>query len=180
MPVAAQTPPPDGCKPGAKKRPRGKPFTGRDDPRNGRPSPGPPGDRIAAVADPAAEATLYEDMLHVRRKPRSEDRTEGQRDCRRWKKADLKGFLTKFADLEKAALGGKLPGQAKPGAEPYLEDAGSDRVEALIDELLRKANDATTAGRIAKLVAACQLALPQLSGEAVEAVQAAVANAERD
>src|SRR5262245_30125205 len=47
------------------------------------------------------EVSLFDDMRHVRRFPVSADRTEGQRDARKWKEGDLDGFMRRYADLEK-------------------------------------------------------------------------------
>jgi hypothetical protein len=100
---------------------------------------------LSAVA--SGGASLYDDMLHVRTRPKSEDRTEGQRDCRKWKTKDLKGFMAKFADLEKVVLsqaksvpGGRLP------TEEILKDEGAERVDALIEQLLTEANIYTKVG----------------------------------
>jgi hypothetical protein len=134
----SQTPPhndrdgtaaPGGADRGTKK-PRGRPFTGRDDPRNRVPA--------VPVAKPPAVpfepgVTLYRDMVHAYTRPRAEDVTQGQKACRQWKQKDLRAFMAKLADLEKTQ---KPP---EPPTEEYLQDAGSDRVESLIDELLRKA-----------------------------------------
>jgi hypothetical protein len=86
-----------------------------------------------------AEASLFQDMQHVRRHPKEMDRRQGQRDARKWKEKDLTGFMRKFADLEKAALttAGKEHGVAESDgstAEPETPDAGTDRVLALIRE----------------------------------------------
>lgn len=86
-----------------------------------------------------SDASLYDDMLHVRRRPKSEDRTEGQRDCRRWKRDDLRGFLMKFADLEKAHLQArKGSGEQKNSPEPEeTVDEGTEQARAIIRSILR-------------------------------------------
>jgi hypothetical protein len=43
-------------------------------------------------------------MRHVRSRPKSEDVTEGQKDCRKWKETDVKGFYTRMSVLEEADL----------------------------------------------------------------------------
>jgi hypothetical protein len=90
---------------------------------------------------PELANTLYEDMRFVRRNPKTLDTTEGQKDCRRWKENDLKGFLSKFADLEKA--------QKEPEkSEAYLKDLGADHVEGLSRELLDTAKRRTLQARL--------------------------------
>jgi hypothetical protein len=98
----------------------------------------------------AGDGTLFEDMRHVRRFPASRDRTEGQRDARRWKQQDFKGFMTRLADLEKAALAGqaKAPG-APPPAVPE-RDAGSERARKLLREGIAR-DEAEQARRDAEL-----------------------------
>ncbi|HEX4591728.1 MAG TPA: hypothetical protein VH120_17455 [Gemmataceae bacterium] len=72
-----------------------------------------------AVTDPAEvvaieESTLYDDMQHVRRYPRTMDRTQGRKDARKWKDRNLSAFLARYADLEKAHAGTKSPAPAQP------------------------------------------------------------------
>lgn len=64
------------------------------------------------------------------------DKTQGRRECRAWLKEDRKGFLSKMADLEKAAAGGR--GAAKEAGEKTANapDEGTERVMELIDRLL--------------------------------------------
>src|SRR5690349_4064208 len=83
----------------------GRPFTKNDPRLRQNREPGAPVE--------GSDASLYEDMRHARTRPRSEDRTEGQRDCRRWKQNDSKGFLARYAYLEKAALA--AGGRPRPG-----------------------------------------------------------------
>jgi hypothetical protein len=71
---------------------------------------------FSAVGD---ESTLYDDMRHVRRFPASMDRTEGQKDARKWKAKDLRGFMKAFADLEKV-------GASRPGKATVSGKAGGD------------------------------------------------------
>src|SRR5262249_4117555 len=65
---------------------------------------------------------------------------EGQKDCRKWKAKDLKGFMAKFADLEKAALRDRAQGEAgrlspvKGGEQPGGE--GQRRGEGRIGKSL--------------------------------------------
>src|SRR5262245_33739245 len=74
------------------------------------------------------DATLFDDMQHVRRRPKSEDRTQGQKDCRRWKEKNLATFMAKLADLEKAALTSKkTPEPASNGYDPG-KDEGTKRI----------------------------------------------------
>jgi hypothetical protein len=39
------------------------------------------------------------------------DRAQGQKDARKWKEKELKGFMAKFADLERAALARRADGR---------------------------------------------------------------------
>src|SRR5947209_37728 len=54
---------------------------------------------------------MLEAMRHVVTTPPSRDTTYEQREYRRWLKQDRKGFMTKKADLERAALGAREPGK---------------------------------------------------------------------
>ena len=84
-----------------------------------------------SLPDPTPEErTLFEDMRHVRRYPKSADRTEGQKDARKWKNRDLKGFMTAYAALERV----------QPLSTPaQTKDEGTERVIELIDKLLTEA-----------------------------------------
>jgi|GEM_PF-6345577 len=83
-------------------------------------------------------ATLFDDMKHVRRYPKATDRTQGQKDARRWKDKDFKAFMAKYADLEKAWMM-KEPQQQEPD-EP-VRDKGKERVEVAIQRLLDEAKE---------------------------------------
>jgi hypothetical protein len=102
--------------------------------------------------EPVGEETLLEAMTWVQSRPRSEDRTELQRDCRIWKQKRLAEFMAKRADLEKAALAaqakasapkGAFAGLASPAFEgsgecptcgTWVNDQGSERVLELLRE----------------------------------------------
>lgn len=128
------------------KKPRGSPFTGPDDPRLRQ---NMEASRTAAsvsanvsIIDPPTEASLYDDMVHVRRYPREYDRTEGQRDCRAWKKRDLRGFMSKLADMEKARLttGADKPAAAatpKAGPVSVVHENGNRLAELTLEEWQR-------------------------------------------
>jgi hypothetical protein len=135
-------PQPDRDDTAAPKKPRGRPFTGANDPRNGHLVQAA---RAAAAAqeEPAGQkdVSLYETMRHVFNKPKEADRTQPQRECRAWLKDDRKGFLSKMADLEKAALARAEPqGKSFPGNDLPAEDPGTDRALELIERLLNEAN----------------------------------------
>jgi hypothetical protein len=67
--------------------------------------------------------------------PYQYDRTEGQRDARKWKKEDYKGFLKAFADLERVQPRPDVPnGTSEP-------DAGTERVMELIEQMLGRARE---------------------------------------
>ena len=123
---------------------------------------------VTALASP--DGTLFEDMRHVRRFPATEDRTEGQRDARRWKEQDFKGFMAKFADLEKAALAPKALSPARGGAFAGLQsqafeelgqcptcghwqrDEGRERAQKVLREGIAR-DEAAQAARDAALAA---------------------------
>ncbi len=71
------------------------------------------GNRWAAVAeDPSLASTeedggsmqLLKDMRHAYARPPSEDRTQGQRTCRKWKRTDLPRFMSCKIRLESELL----------------------------------------------------------------------------
>jgi hypothetical protein len=123
------------CELTAMGKPRGKPFV-----------PGDPRLRQNMEARQAAEAgndasevsaddnsSLYEDMEHVRRYPKSRDRTQAQKDCRKWKQKDFRGFMSKLADLEKASVEQRRQGKKPEQAE---EDEGAAACLELVERLL--------------------------------------------
>jgi len=65
-------------------------------------------------------------LQHVRRHPKLMDRTQGQKDARKWKEKDLKGFMTKFADLERAALARRADGRRLSDAPAPVTDNESE------------------------------------------------------
>jgi hypothetical protein len=80
------------------KTPRGKPFTGKDDPRARQNT------NAVRRSEPSKEGlerqSLYEAMLHALNLPARDDRTPGQRACRKWLKRDAAGFLRRLCTLE--------------------------------------------------------------------------------
>jgi hypothetical protein len=82
------------------------------------------------LAVSADDSSLYEDMKFVRRHPRAFDKTEGQRDARRWKQRDIRSFLSKLADLEKTAM----ERQGEPGQTDESEEACIKLTEKLLAE----------------------------------------------
>ncbi len=128
-------------------KPRGKPFTGRDDPRNSqnmqallRDAP-PLGNAAEVQLVPGEfEWTLYDGMRHVLSRPKGEDRTEVQRDCRRWKEQNISAFMGKYADLEQA-FAKRMAG----GVDEEEVDEGEERCLALLDEALATWNKVTDA-----------------------------------
>jgi hypothetical protein len=141
QPTEQPTGQPNGNEGRAKKKPGGRPFTGKDDPRRwqnweaARAAAGP----VPEESPGAEDVSLYATMRAVFNQPPSADRGQPQRECRAWLKADRKGFLSKLADLEKAALAkGQSATAPGDGAE---RDLGSERVLELLgeewDEVLR-------------------------------------------
>jgi hypothetical protein len=132
----------DSDRPAGKAKPRGRPFTGKDDSRLRQ------NIEAARAAEPEQgeaagqeDVSLYEATKHVFSRPKEADRTQPQRECRAWLKDDRKGFLSRLAELEKAAL-------AKPGKEGdergpdgLLPDRATEEViNPLIDSLLGEAS----------------------------------------
>jgi hypothetical protein len=153
MSTTQQTGQQNGSEKPAGKKPRGRPFTGKDDPRLRQNL-----EAARAAAGPAQEeapggedVSLYEAMRHVFTQPKEADRTQPQRECRAWLKADRKNFMAKLADLEKAALA-KGQSVAAPGGAVAGKDEGSERVGALLDEQIA-AHEAEQAEEDAKLAA---------------------------
>jgi hypothetical protein len=65
-------------------------------------------DGLAVSAD--VNSSLFQDMMHVHRHSKFYDKTEGQKSCRRWKGKDLRGFMSRLADLASVERKGE-PGQ---------------------------------------------------------------------
>jgi hypothetical protein len=115
----------------AKKKQRGKPFTGADDPRRHRNTvaagpvepAGPQGDDLLAA------------MVYVSRTPKKSGESQLVRDCRAWKAKDLKGFMTRRAELERAVAASTVPGGDSE------KDQGAELVQETIRRLLEKAGE---------------------------------------
>src|SRR5258705_12536025 len=105
MSTEQQTDQPPEQRPAAEKRkPRGKPFTGGDDPRlwqNMESASWVGEDAPLAEADLAAQTRA--DILHVYGRPKSADKTPGQMHWRRMQKERLGEFNAAFMELVKAA-----------------------------------------------------------------------------
>jgi hypothetical protein len=82
-------------------------------------------DRQPNRAKVYGDASLLEDMRHVRAHPKSQDTTEGQRGVRRWMNTDPKSFYTRMAALEEAevAAAAKKAPQQEPETYAGLERA---------------------------------------------------------
>jgi hypothetical protein len=86
--------------------------------QSGNPGGQPKGGREEGDLD------LLRAMRHVAKRKESRDRTQLQKECRAWLKEDRKGFLSRWADLEKARLAqkeGKRATKEKPPAEPEVD-----------------------------------------------------------
>lgn len=122
----------------------GKPFKGGCPPGPGR------GNKKAGKPAPP----LLRAMRRVLTQEHTRDRDSMERECREWLREDRKGFFAKMATLEghesvkrakreekeEAAILVHEPESASV-APPPEEDVGSERVEDLIERLLREAND---------------------------------------
>lgn len=62
---------------------------------------------VASVTGPIG-FDLLSSMRHVFRRPASQDKSQEQRECRKWLRSDRKGFMTKLADLSKGDAGAGL------------------------------------------------------------------------
>jgi hypothetical protein len=71
-------------------------------------------------------------MVHVVTKPAWEDRTHEQRNYRDWLKRDIKGFMAKKADLEKAEVAARQSDSSDGPVEPKAVDEGTRRVMELL------------------------------------------------
>ncbi len=79
------------------------------------------------------------DMRWVYRNKDGSDRTQGQRTCREWLKADIKGFMAKMASLEQDFLAqGKSSGVAAEEAVTVAEDPGLEALQERVERLLRE------------------------------------------
>jgi hypothetical protein len=90
---------------------------------------------------------LLRDMRWVSNHPEEEDKTQGHRICRAWLQENRKGFMAKMCYLEQAYLAQGPKGSAEKGEtvlrspEDGPKDEGTERVEELIERLLREAGE---------------------------------------
>jgi hypothetical protein len=119
---------------GSAKKPRGKPFEkGNTIGARGR----------AGKPPVYADASLLEDMRHVRAHPKSEDKTEGQKDCRQWKQQNFREFMSRLSALEEAEFK-LLEAEAKvrkPAEERPETDEGTERAIQTCEEWLENYAD---------------------------------------
>jgi hypothetical protein len=132
----------------APKKVRGRPFVkGQSGNPSGKPKPQPcPG----PIADPEAKGVPQQlaDMRHVYERPKSEDRTQGQKTCRAWLKEDRTGFMRAKTQLERACPQKPAAPSAVVQEEEPLVDAAHERLEGVIDELLKEwAEEPASIGR---------------------------------
>lgn len=101
----------------------------------------------SAVPEEADAPQWLRDMWHVYHRPKGEDKTAAQRDLRKMREKDFGKFLALLKETEKewrrwgvrpAGAGSAGPAAVAPAAEEPIEDAGSDRAEALMEKLLRE------------------------------------------
>jgi hypothetical protein len=124
-------------------KPRGKPFQGPGDPRNGpsiteqsgatnaRTKEEPVSGYCAPSEDGAPQ--VLQDMRHVYMNPKRHDRTEGQRFQREFREKQPAAFnsqLTEMEDRHKKEVQAKAPVAAK------VVDHGTDRALAQIKRIL--------------------------------------------
>jgi len=87
--------------------------------------------------------SLLKSMRHVLRRPASQDKSQEQRELRKWIRTDRKGFMAKMVDLEKAQprSASHNPGKDWDGNGPCPVcrreaegvDEGSERALAALD-----------------------------------------------
>jgi hypothetical protein len=93
---------------------------------------GNPGGKPKAGRDEAVPELLRA-MRWVTKRKEAQDRTPLQKECRAWLKEDHKGFMSRWADLEKAHLAGVAKaGTAAGKGEPPAE-AEVDEKEEILD-----------------------------------------------
>jgi hypothetical protein len=126
-------------------KPRGKPFTGAGDPRNGPPiteqhgatnslKAREPASYVAPLEDGASQ--VLTDLRHAWLNGKQHDRTEGHRSARAFKDKDTRGFVAMMTDLE-AAHKKKM----RPTVEEQVvaeADEGTARCLSLIEEWLKE------------------------------------------
>lgn len=130
-----------------KKKPRGRPFTGRDDPR-ARTNVGP-----KEPLDTETQDTLAAMRHVVSGQP---IRTHQQDELRKWLNKSRDKFMSQMMALEKSAMEA-AQGQKSltlPGGGKVESDEGSDRAEVLIERLLHEAGEGITHGTCAACGAA--------------------------
>src|SRR5262249_5307744 len=134
-------------KPAKRGRGPGRPFV-KNDPRipavrarmmgTQEPAPEPEGG-VAAPTDDGVPQQLAGGRW-VYERPAKDDRTQGHKNCRRWMKADIKGFMAQKSQLEAKLLArppGRPPcGSREAGQPPEAVDEGLQRVEELSERLL--------------------------------------------
>jgi hypothetical protein len=101
-------------------------------------NPGRPGRGHRKGGSDEKPSQLLRDMRFVYGHDEGADRTAGHRHCREWLRSDKKGFLSKLADLEKAAGGSAKAGRPDAPAAPAEEDIGTEKCVQLCEELLKK------------------------------------------
>lgn len=95
------------------------------------------------VPDEPGAPQLLKDLWHVYHRPKWEDRTPGQEGLRGVREKDFMKFLALLIGTEKewwrwGRMGTPAGVQAaRPAAEKPIEDAGSERVGAVYERLLR-------------------------------------------
>jgi polyhydroxyalkanoate synthesis regulator phasin len=134
-------------KPAKKGRGPGRPFV-KNDPRipavrdrmmgtsESPPEPDGVGEKTADEGVPQQLA----DMRWVYARPAQDDRTQGHKTCRRWMKADIKGFMAAKSQLEAKLLARRPPSKDDESGDreepPAVVDKGSERARELLDRLL--------------------------------------------
>lgn len=90
------------------------------------------------------DASLLENMRWVTKHPKSADVTEDQKDCRKWKDQDIKGFYSRLSALEEAAYKAeeaKKPAEAVPEKDADLERCIEVAREWLENEARRRGEE---------------------------------------
>lgn len=111
---------------------RGKPPGQETDPETGRLlSTNPDHD-----PGEGKQADQWLDMQHVYTRPKSADRSPGQKGCRKWLETDPKGFLQAMERMGVERAKPVMEAGAEAPTAPAVLDEGSERVLELAEGML--------------------------------------------
>ncbi len=111
---------------------------------------GGPGEASSGVSEAVpvdedyADRGQLTDMRHVYERPPALDRTQGQRECRKWIKQDRRGFMQAKTRLEEAAA--KAPRKGLNAEQDPGEDVGERVCLELLDRFLEGGDEDSPVG----------------------------------